>query len=283
MSLRIHAICLALNEEVFIGELLATLYPLVAGISVLTQYDRDWYGRPVRPDSTAAAVLNFPDPVGKIQLVARRWNDETAARNHELHALGTGRFARGVMPHAASRAAVLDLHRPPDYFLIVDADEFYDVDSFGRIVEYLARRRPRGMRVLGYNYVRTWNRRVPPEVVEFRHFGFVRPGVLFEMQRVVSWNESRLAKLLRILRLPDISARLFGFINCPPEVGVFHHGCWLGDDARLEKKVTTSSHRQTWGPAVAQRIDSLRTEFVARSALPRNIREGRWPASFFED
>ena len=41
MSLRIHAIVLALNEEVFIANQLNTLYPFCCGISVITQYDRD--------------------------------------------------------------------------------------------------------------------------------------------------------------------------------------------------------------------------------------------------
>jgi hypothetical protein len=283
MKLRIHALCLALNEEVFIGELLTSLYPFCSGISVLSQYDRDWYGKQITPDQTILKVLNFPDPAGKIHLVVRRWNDEAAARNHELFALRTDRFVRGVMPHGVSKGELLHLHQKPDYFLIVDADEIYDIDTFSCILEYLQRRKPRGMRVLGYNYVRTWNRRVPLEEIEFRHFGFVRPDVLFQMQRVVTWNESRLRKLLRIVRLPDISARLYGFIDCPPEIGVFHHGCWLGDNVRLQKKITISSHKQDWSPVVAQRIDAARTIFIQQCDMPRNIREGQWPASFFEN
>ena len=36
------------------------------------------------PDTTVEKVLSFSDPEGKIHLVARRYNDETASRNHEM-------------------------------------------------------------------------------------------------------------------------------------------------------------------------------------------------------
>ena len=283
MSLRIHAICLALNEEPFITELLKSLYPFCSGISVLSQYDRDWYGVSIKPDTTVQRVPSFPDPDGKIHLVVRRWRDEAAARNNEMLALSSRcvRGVRNIMTHGVPKQEVLQFHEEPDYFLIVDADEIYDVDTIGNILEYLRRKRPRGMRVLGYNYVRTWNRRVPPETIRFRQFGFIKPGILFCMRRTVSWNENRLSKLLPILRLPDFSARIWGFIDCPPEVGVFHHGCWLGDNARLDKKIATSSHRAELGPEYRDWIDSIKTVFVPTSELPRNIREGSWRADFF--
>ena len=40
---------------------LRTLYPFCSGISVLTQYDRDWYGNTIEPDRTADLVLKFPE------------------------------------------------------------------------------------------------------------------------------------------------------------------------------------------------------------------------------
>lgn len=282
MSLRIHAICLALNEEPFIRELLKSLYPSCSGISVLSQYDRDWYGAPIQPDATVPLVLEFPDPAGKIHLVVRRCPDEAAARNHEILAMN-GRCASRIISHGVPKADILRFHEEPDYFLIVDADEIYDIDTFGNILEYLEKEKPRGMRVLGYNYVRTWNRRVLPETIPFRQFGFIRPGVLFSMRRTVSWNEGRVSKLLSILRLPDFSARIWGFIDCPREIGVFHHGCWLGDNARLAKKIATSSHKAECGPGYLESIDSIKTVFVPTSELSRNIREGNWPPEFFSD
>jgi hypothetical protein len=282
VSLRVHAICLALNEEPFIREQLKCLYPFCTGISIVSQYDRDWYGKRVNPDATIKLVADYPDPEGKIHLVVRRFPDETAARNHEMLALNDS-CARGITPHGRSKEDVKLFHRAPDYFFIVDADELYDINSLPRILEYLEKTRPKGLRVLGYNYVRTWNRRVPQEVIEFRHFGFVRAGTLFEQRRVVTWNESRLAKLFKILKVPDYSSRLFGFIDCPPDVGVFHHACWLGDDTRLRKKINSSSHPAEWTPDFSAQLASIQTKFIPRNDLPQNIREGDWPAHFFED
>ena len=281
MNLRIHAIILALNEERFIENQLRTLYPFCHGISVITQYDRDWYGRPVRPDRTAGLVLGFPDPEGKIHLVMRRFPDEAAARNAEMSGLMT-RPDRKVLSHGSPAERIRAFHAVPDYFWIVDADEFYDVATLPAILARLESRQPRGMRIHGLNYLKTWNRRVPAEVVPFCQFGFVRPGVFFESRRTVSWNESRLAKLLRLLQLPDFSSRLYGFEVCPWEVGFFHHGCWLGDSAQLSAKVAKSSHRDNNSPAYQQQVDGLKTEYVAGPDLPLNIREWNWTAGLIE-
>jgi hypothetical protein len=283
MALRIHAICVALNEEIFIGELLKMLYPFCSGISILSQYDRDWTGRTLVPDRTADIVLNFPDPQGKIQFIVRRWRDQTAARNSEMLAI-TSEPAKKIQSQVTPIEDIRAFHAAPDYFLIVDADEIYDVDTFRDVLDYLDVKRPRGMRVLGYNYVRTWNRRVPSEVVHFSQFGFLRPGILFEYVRVVNWNESRLSKVLKKLLLPDISSRLFGFVNCPVEIGYFHHGCWLGDDARLMNKFARAGHRfDAWAIKTIEQIDALQTVYIPTRDLPKNIRDGNWPETFFED
>ena len=281
MSLRLHAIILALNEERFIENQLRTLYPFCTGISVITQYDRDWYGRPVAPDRTASLVLNYPDPAGKIHLVVRRFPDEAAARNAEVSGLLT-RPDRKVMSHGSPLESIRAFHAVPDYFWIVDADEFYDVATIPAILARLEARRPRGLRIHGLNYLETWNRRVPAEVMPFCHFGFIRPGVFFECRRTVSWNESRVAKLCRLLHLPDISARLYGFEVCPWEVGFFHHGCWLGDRQRLAEKVAKSSHRESNNATYQQQVIDYRTEHVATADLPQNIRDWNWPAKLFE-
>jgi hypothetical protein len=273
---------LALNEEPFIYNQLQSLYPFCSAISVLTQYDRDWYGNAVVPDSTLSLVANFPDPEGKIHLVVRRWPDEAAARNSEMLA-HMSRPDRGIMTHGSPPDQIAQFHAAPDYFLIVDADEFYDPASLPRILAFLARKRPRGMRVHAYNYVHTWNRRVPREVVRFCHFGFVRPGVLFKMRRTVSWNESRASKALTTCHLPDISARLWGFIDCPPEVGMFHHGCWLGDRERLMAKAAKSSHREMCHPQFADEVSKLQYVTVPTWELPTNLQPALWPAEFFDD
>lgn len=282
MPLRIHAVILALNEEDFIENQLRTLYPFCSGISVLTQYDRDWYGVKVQSDKTLQLVAQFPDPDGKIHLVLRRWPDEACARNSEMLAHLT-RPERGIMSHGSSSDKIRSFHEVPDYFLIVDADEFYDPYTFPNIVHFLASRRPRGMRVHGFNYVKTWNRRVPRELVRFCQFGFLRPGVTFTMRRTVSWNESRCSKLLTRCHLPDVSARLWGFIECPPEVGVFHHGCWIGDAARLNAKASKSSHREMNHPNYSDEVARLDFVRIDTSELPVNLRPGSWPSHMFDE
>lgn len=281
MKLKVHAIVLALNEEAFIENQLKSLYPFCSGISVISQYDRDWYGKRVRPDRTATIVADFDDPEGKIHLVLRRFPDEAAARNSEMLAL-TSRPHRGVMSHGSSRQRIANFHHAPDYFLIVDADEIYDSQTLPRMIEFLATRRPRGMRVHGFNYVQTWNRRVPREVVDFYHFGFLKAGTLFKMRRTVTWNESRFAKLLGIMKLPDFAARLWGFVECPPEVGVFHHGCWLGGPERLRLKSLKSSHPEINVPGYADEVARIPWTYVPTCELPVTIRNVPWPAGFME-
>lgn len=281
MGLKVHAICIALNESIFIENLLNTLYPFCSGISILSQYDRDWYGRAVTPDDMTLKVLNYPDPEGKIHMIVRRWRDQAAALNSEMLGLAT-QPARYIQSHGTSLEEIRAFHATPDYYLIVDADEFYDIDTLPHILDYLSLKRPRGMRMLGYNYLRTWNRRVPTETIRFAQFGFLRPGVMVKYIRTINWNEGRISKILRNLRLPDFSARIYGFIDCPKEIGVFHHGSWLGSDDRLLQKMQKSAHKGDWGMSYIRELDTLPTVFIPTEQLPRNIREGVWPETFFE-
>jgi len=278
--LRLHAIILALNEEAFIKAQLDTIYPFCKAVSIITQYDRDWYGKAIEPDATAAMVLNYPDPEGKINLVLRRMPDEAAARNMEMLAFNN-RSYKHTMSHGRSKEDIAAFHRPPDYFWIIDADELYDVETIPAIISYLKQKKPRGMRITGYNYLRTWNRRVPRSVIDFTHFGFIKPGVLFEQRRMVNWNESRLKKLLGILHLPDWSAKAFGFIVCPEATGVFHHACWLGNDERIRQKFGKSSHQESkeWKP---NSVDTIQSVFVPTHELPLNIQQAKWPVHFFD-
>lgn len=194
-TLKIHAICIALNEEDFITEFLKTMYPFCAGISVITQYDRDYYGKKVIPDNTVKYALEFPDPEAKINIVIRKYNDETASRNHEMMSVLSD-ASRGIKPHCVSQQRVKKFFEPPDYFLIVDADEFYDVDTFPAIIEYLKLKKPKAMRVSAYEYGYNWNMRVPPDVWIHHQFGFVKAGVMFEERRVLTWNEYRIKNII---------------------------------------------------------------------------------------
>ena len=103
---------------------------------------------------------------------------------------------------------------------------------------------------------------------------------MLEQHRTLNWNEARLKKLCQILHLPDISGKVFDFAVCPESVGVFHHGCWLGNNTRLANKFSKSSHTHThnW---LASSVEGYEQIFIPNEDLPRNIVEGEWPGQFF--
>jgi len=278
MQLKIDAIILALNEEVFIKAQLDTIYPFCRHISIVTQYDRDWYGSTLVPDNTVKIILEYPDPEGKINLLVRRLPDEAAARNMEMLSFNKKAY-RNTISHGRPMEDIASFHNRPDYFWIIDADEIYDSGTIPAILHYLANTMPRGMRVVGYNYSRSWHKRIPRDIVDFTHFGFIKPGLLFEQRRVISWGQSRLSKLFRIMGLPDWSNKFYGFITCPESVGIFHHGCWLGDDKRIKEKFGKSSHRESkdWG---SEFVDATPYEYIAFKDLPINIQNAVWPLNY---
>lgn len=280
--MRIHAIIIALNEEDFITETIKPLYSQCSGISVITQYDRDYYSKPVKPDNTVNLVLNYPDPEGKIHLVARRYNDETASRNHEMNALLFD-ASKGIQPHGVDKQLIAAFHKSPDYFLVCDADEIYDEETLPAIIAYLKKKKPNAMRVSGYNYHLNWNRREPREDYVHKHFGFVKAGLFFEQRRVLNWNESRLNNLGSKLGLPNIGSKIYGFIDCPWEVGMMHHAGYVRRDKEmLMQKMSKHSHLENHAPEYLEQIISREFEFVKTEDLPVNIQRGNWPAVFFE-
>lgn len=280
--MNIHAIIIALNEEDFITETIKPIYELCSGVSVITQFDRDYYGKAVIPDSTVKKVLEYPDKKGKIHLVMRRYNDETASRNHEMNAL-LFNAAKGIIPHGTEINSIELFHKKPDYFLIVDADEIYDIDTFPAIIDYLAQKKPRAMRVGGHNYFISWNRREPKEKYVHNHFGFVKAGLFFEQRRVLNWNESRLNKLGSIVGRSHLGSKIYGFIDCPWEIGMLHHAGYVRrNKEKLLEKMAKHSHLENHDPKFLQQLLAQEYDFVAKERLPRNIREGSWPSDFFE-
>lgn len=297
MTSKIHAICLALNEEHFLAEQLELLYPFCSGISVITQYDRDYYDQRVRPDRTVPRVLEHPDPEGKIALVVRRWRDETVARNHEMLSV-LARPHRKVDPHGTTMDVLRRRHAPPDYFLIVDADDFFDVDRIEGVLDHLEATRPRAMRMHFRNYIGTWNAVLPPEEAPTCSFVFVRAGILFQRWRILSrrefaWNGfryntprrwwSRRQRILAASGLSHLVERAHGFTVCPPEVGVMHHAQWIGGARRIEDKLRKSGNQSHNDPRFREVLRTLPKTFVPTEELPRNIREGSWPADFWEN
>jgi len=282
--MRIHAICIALNEEDFIVELLKSMYPFCSGISVITQYDRDYYGKMVVPDNTVKYALDFPDPEGKVHVITRRYNDETASRNHEMMSI-LSNGSKGIKPHGVPLQKVKDFFEPPDYFLIVDADEMYDVETFPDIIAFLAKKRPKAMRVSAYEYGLSWNMRVPPDVWIHHQFGFVKAGVLFEERRVISWNEYKLQKLFGMLKADKRkwSNNFLGYIDCPHEVGMFHHASYVRrDQQKMRDKMNKHSHAENHDPKHLDKVLNQRYDYIPTAQLPINIREGNWPSEFWD-
>lgn len=280
--MRIHAIIIALNEEDFIEETIKPIYNHCSGISVITQYDRDYYGKMVTPDETVSRVLNYPDPEGKIHLVIRRYNDETASRNHEMASILFD-ASKGIQSHGVSDKLIKSFHAKPDYFLICDADEKFDIDTFPRIIDYLKKEKPRGMRICGYNYFFTWNRRDPAQKYLHTHFGFVKAGLFFEQRRVLSWNESRINHFFGKFGFDKIGSKLFNFIDCPLEVGMMHHAGYVRrNKEKLLEKMQKHSHLENHSSEFLENILKADLEFVETNSLPNNIRNGMWPETFFE-
>lgn len=281
--MKIHAIIIALNEEDFIAETIKPLYQLCSGISVITQYDRDYYGKTVQPDTTVQKVLDFPDPEGKIHLIVRRYNDETASRNHEMGAI-LHNAAKGILSHGVPIEQVQAFHATPDYFLICDADEIFDEASFPAIVDYLQKKQPNGMRISGYNYFFNWNRREPREKYVHKHFGFVKAGIFFQQRRVLNWNESRINHFFQKIGFNNLGSKLYNFIDCPWEVGMMHHAGYVRrNKEKLLEKMQKHSHLENQSPEFLERILSQDYEFVSTKELPINIQNGSWPTNFFEE
>ena len=188
-----------------------------------------------------------------------------------------------IETHGVDKNLVATFHQAPDYFLICDADEIYDVDTFPSILTYLEQKKPNAMRVSGYNYFFNWNRRESREKYVHKHFGFVKAGIFFQQRRVLNWNESRLNSLGARLGWPEAGSRLYGYIDCPWEVGMMHHAGYIRKNReKLLAKMAKHSHLEAHLPEFLEKILSQKFECVELSDLPLNIREGNWPISFFE-
>lgn len=280
--MRIHAIIIALNEEDFIAETIKPIYNLCSGISIITQYDRDYYGKLLQPDATINKVLNYPDPEGKIHLVVRRYNDETASRNHEMMAILSD-ASKGIQSHGVEDKVIKNFHAAPDYFLICDADEIFDINTFPDIIEYLKKKQPNAMRISGYNYFFNWNRREPREKYVHKHFGFVKAGIFFQQRRVLNWNESRLNHWFNKIGFSTLGSHLYNYIDCPWEVGMMHHAGYVRrNKEKLIEKMQKHSHLENHAPNFLENILKQEFEFVSNEQLPINIQQGTWPDCFFE-
>jgi hypothetical protein len=291
--LRVHAIYAALDDVALFRASVASIYDHVDRITVITTHDRDWKGQPREPSALVSTILGRDlDPLRKIDLVVSSETSEARSRNR-------------AMDYAAPRSASLRVKREhdgdpsyqvPDYFLIIDADEIYEGDDFERIVGYVARHRRPIYRVPCVRYFKRWNYRV--EGYEWA-ISFVRSD-----QRLPYLRTRRAALPRRLVaRIPGVPRtfreRLRGFVDIPPEIGVFHHGSYVGPRARIEAKLVGWGHAADVTPRWMETVyDPWTTDArdfnpvfrglfpsaveVDVASLPIEIASQPWPAEYLE-
>lgn len=299
--MRITAIIVALNEAPFIATAVAAIYPFVDRIFIQTGYDRSWNDQRVEPDGTVEAVLGLADPDGKIALLIRRIPDEALARNLLMRMDGydLDHPHRNTLGMEAEVAAFC---QAADYFWVLDGDEIYDPRTIGSLLAYLRAAAPNVLLVRGLNYFRTWNYVVDPSD-EFFQPGFIKAGLLFrENRNLVASKYWRLLfnKYTRRLGADALEPRvraLAGVRRAPESVAVFHHAAYVGDDARMLKKIRLSVHHRemlsTWFEDVWRKwTPELRNlhpiqpstfpgvKYVPPPELPPIIRDAQWPDGY---
>jgi hypothetical protein len=299
--MRITAIIVALNEAPFIATAVAAIYPFVDRIFIQTGYDRSWNNQRVEPDGTVDEVLALPDPDGKISLLIRRIPDEALARNLLMRMDGYDLNHRHNNT-VGMQAEVASFCEAADYFWVLDGDEIYDPRSIGALLGHLKATEPNVLLVRGINYFRSWNYVVDPSDNFFQP-GFLKPGILFRENR--NLDSSRYWRLLfnkytRRLGADGLEPRvraLTGIQRAPENVAVFHHAAYVGDDARMLKKIRLSVHHgemlstwfediwQKWTPTMRNIHPTVPSTFagvkyVPTPELPPIIRDAKWPDGF---
>ncbi len=307
-SVNLTAIVIALNEETFITTCLKAIYDFVQRIVIVTNYDTDFYGNKLNPDSTVDLILKFPDPGEKIilmvyrnikdEFIMRPWAMETESA---LPRIAKKRF----LTHAFSLEEIRNSYPKTDYYWIIDADEIYDPETIPQMIDFAVHSRASAIAIRGYNYFKKWNYRTNLENDQFWQIGFLKPGRSFYVTRAL-YNPRCLGWVSHIS--PGLSERLIRLyrreIKLPEKVGHFYHGSYIGDTERIRKKVFTSSHAnqrtkeekefwinnvwEKWNPQMKDFYFKPNQElfsgvdYFPTEKLPRIIRESNWPDNWIE-
>ncbi|MGI9120552.1 MAG: hypothetical protein ACR2G7_10620 [Acidimicrobiales bacterium] len=291
--MRFHAIYTVLNEADLFAASVASIYDHVDGITVISGYDRDWKGAPHIPEGVVDRVLSREvDPQRKIELIVAAESNEARSRNRAMDFASPRRRSAHVL-----RQHDGDLPLPEvDYFWIVDADEIYDSADAVRLKAHVAEGRRAFYQVAAVTYFKTWDYRLEGHEEWFT--AFVRADRRCGDRRNPYPNlVSRL-----VYRLPVGRAtwsRTLGLERIPPEVGVFHHGSYVGPRERIAAKVRGFSHSDQvpglwleqvwdgWTPETTNFHPTVPEAFpkvsrVARNQLPSEITGHDWPAGYLE-
>ncbi|HXY93221.1 MAG TPA: hypothetical protein VEP49_12140 [Acidimicrobiia bacterium] len=293
LPLRVHAIYAVLDEVPLFRASVASIYPYVSGITVITAHDRDWLGERREPGRLVSTILGrHLDPERKIDLIVTNEINEARARNRAMdYAAPRSRSVRVVRQHDRDPG-----FEPPDYFLIIDADEIYEGVAMERLIAYVARDRRRVYRVPCVRYFKRWNYRI--EGYEWA-FAFVRAD--WRIQHI----RGRRANIVRrgAAHIPGMpaaaAARLRGFVDIPADVGVFHHGSYVGPRERIAAKLGSFGHQhqvpdgwltdvydpwtpdaRDFNPAFPDLFPSA--ERLDVEALPAEIVDRAWPSDYLE-
>jgi hypothetical protein len=291
--LRLHAVYVVLDEVALFRASVASIYSSVERITVVTAHDRDWAGTPRAPSGIVATVLDREcDPDRKIDLIVMSETNEARARNR-------------AMDFAAPRSASLRVRRQhdrdpsylsPDYFLIVDADEIYEAGTLERLSTYISRDRKPLYRVPCVRYFKRWNYRIDGHewTIALVRADQRLPYLRLRRPSVVRRVAARVPRLPRSWR-----ERLLGYVDIPPEVGVFHHGSYVGPRSRIEAKLQSFGHAHevdpswiddvwdVWTPGARDFNPAYPDLFPSAThvpvhALPAEIVSFGWPAEYLE-
>jgi hypothetical protein len=289
--IRIHAIYAVAGDEDLFPASLRSIYGQVDGITVITGYDRDWSGAARSSDRLVDLLLHGGlDPERRVQLVIERETNEARSRNRAMDfAAGTAASRRVRRQSDTDRPLV-----PPDYFLIIDADEVYEAGAIDRLRAYAARRPRAVYRIGARRYFKRWTYRVTG--LEYS-ISLVRADVRLPYLRRTLVPAPRRA-LARVPALPGrVRDLALGYHDVPPDVAVFHHGSYVGPRRRITDKLASFGHAheiadhwiedvwdgfepsmENFNPAYPDLFPAC--EDIDPDELPSEIRDHPWPAGY---
>lgn len=289
----------ALEDEEFFGAAVASVYERVTGLTVITTYDRDRHGRDADGHAVVDAVLSRRvDPERKMSLIVTADGSEPANRNRAMAFSRRGHRTRAIPEEPPGIP-------PPDLWWHIDCDEVYADEDVARLLEHVGRHRARAYVLELRTYFRSWNWRVEERgdaVALCRDGPWWRGG--FRFGEIRRWYPSVWArgwvKADAVGVVPRRRALgAMGLHLVPAEVAVCHHGSYVGDRARIARKLERSAHREevvdrwledVWDKWTPDATDFHPTEphrfpravHVPTAELPRAVREHDWPAGWIE-
>jgi hypothetical protein len=290
---RIHAIYAVAGDCDLFEASLRSIYHQVDGVTVITGYDRDWSGAERSSASIVARILSRElDPDGRVQVLIDRETNEARTRNRAMEFAAPSRKARRVRNQSDHDRIM----QPPDYFLIIDADEVYEAGAIDRLREYVSAHPRRRYRIAGIRYFKRWNWRVTGTEYSI---SLLRADFRLPYLRRLCLPAVRRAAA----RIPGLPRRLrsiaLGYTDIPTDVVCFHHGSYVGPRTRIVDKLASFGHAHEvptdWVARVWDGFDPSMRDFnpayptlyasceeVSVGALPPEIRDHSWPAGYLD-